>query len=421
MIGSAGLRWYRTGTVNVTQGSATVTGVGSQWQITGIKPGDVFSLDSSMWYEVVSVESNTSLTLDMAFQGASGNAQNYKIIRNFAATMQAEIAARVANLVNKYESFIDAELQKLVGPKGDPGIMYKGAWAAGRSYQALDTVTHTDKVYLSRLPHTSTSNNAPGVAGSAWMEFALTAPPILNTLDSDRTDAALSAAQGKALKTALDKCVLVQAPNKVFYVATDGDDDTADGTETKPFKTLKAAVAALPRIFAGGCSIKLKPGVYVEDRVDINHLQMVTLNISPANSGDDVTIKTTSPIVALATWNIPFCVELKNLKVQGSDGDGTNIGIQPGRCNSMVIQDCEISGCKEGVAAFQSTAHIKNTTINATLRCIRSGFLSQIFSEGNQGSAQYGLASHSGIIYKAGTQPTGTIANEQRINGGQIW
>ena len=169
-MASVGLEWYKTGTVNITQGSPNVTGVGTQWVTTGVKKGDMFTVDDTRGYEIASVASNTSITLVKPFQGASGNAQNYAIIRNWAATMTAELAARVAELVNKYESYIDSELNQIVGPKGDPGWAYKSAWASGRSYNALDIVAYNNALYVAIISHTSTSNNAPAAAsGSAWM------------------------------------------------------------------------------------------------------------------------------------------------------------------------------------------------------------------------------------------------------------
>jgi hypothetical protein len=173
-IGSVGLAWYKTGTATITQGSTTITGVGTQWLTTGIKAGDIFTIDDTRSYEIATVTSNTSLTLAKPFQGASGSAQNYAIIRNWAATMTAELAARVAELLNKYESFIDANLKQIVGPKGDPGWTYKGTWAASRSYNALDIVVYnSNTLYIAILSHTSASTNAPGTSSTTWMSMGV--------------------------------------------------------------------------------------------------------------------------------------------------------------------------------------------------------------------------------------------------------
>jgi len=62
------MSWYRTGTVAVTNGSKTVTGVGTLWT-TAVNAGDAFALvDANLnptgaWYEVESVTNNTTLVL----------------------------------------------------------------------------------------------------------------------------------------------------------------------------------------------------------------------------------------------------------------------------------------------------------------------------------------------------------------------
>lgn len=170
---SAGLRWYRTGTVDITQGSANVIGVGTNWQTAGIQPGDVFMVGNSVLYEIAQVVSNTSIALHSAFQGATGTAQNYSILRNFAGTMQAQIAAQVSELVNKYESYIDTELKQIVGPAGPTSFPYMGTWATGRQYNALDVVEYSGALYMAIAGHTSTTDNAPGATNTEWVSLAV--------------------------------------------------------------------------------------------------------------------------------------------------------------------------------------------------------------------------------------------------------
>ena len=178
---SAGLRWYRTGTVNITQGSTNITGVGTNWQTAGIQPGDVFMVGNSVLYEIAQVADNTNIVLNSAFQGATGTGQNYSIIRNFAGTMQAQIAAQVSELVNKYESYIDTELQQIVGPPGPSSFPYRGAWATGREYNALDVVEYSRLLYMAVAGHVSTSENAPGAANTEWMVLQVASGAVTTT------------------------------------------------------------------------------------------------------------------------------------------------------------------------------------------------------------------------------------------------
>ena len=74
MAASAGA-WYRVGTVNVTNGSAAIVGVGSNWQndVIAIAIGDAFTIDAKTWYEVISVNDDTSIILDRGFEGATAS------------------------------------------------------------------------------------------------------------------------------------------------------------------------------------------------------------------------------------------------------------------------------------------------------------------------------------------------------------
>lgn len=172
---SAGIPWYSTGKVNVTQGSSNVVGVGTNWVNAGLKVGDIFTIDKSRLYQITAINSNTSLSLQEAYQGATGTAQVYFVIRNFAGTMQAQIAAQVSELVNKYESYIDTELKQITGPAGPTSFPYRGTWATGRSYNGLDVVQYGNQLYMALYGHTSTSANAPRATGTAWTPLSITA------------------------------------------------------------------------------------------------------------------------------------------------------------------------------------------------------------------------------------------------------
>ena len=108
-------RWYREGTVNVTQGSRIVAGSDTYWLSAGLHAGDIFSLDGVTDYEVDSVESNTSLTLRTAYIGSTSTGESYSIVRNFTATLPAEIAAKTSGLIGDFIKYIDADMQSIHG------------------------------------------------------------------------------------------------------------------------------------------------------------------------------------------------------------------------------------------------------------------------------------------------------------------
>ena len=108
MTASAGA-WYRVGTVGVTAGTQTVAGNGTNWQndLIAIAIGDIFTLDAKTWYEVIAVNSDTSITLDRGFEGATGAGQSYAIVRNTSGTILTRIAGQVSVQFNQKQLFLD--------------------------------------------------------------------------------------------------------------------------------------------------------------------------------------------------------------------------------------------------------------------------------------------------------------------------
>jgi hypothetical protein len=69
---------YSTGTVNVSSGSTIVTGVGTNWNSTNTKAGDSIRLsDSRKFYEILSVDSPTSITLVTPYLEATQTSRPY--------------------------------------------------------------------------------------------------------------------------------------------------------------------------------------------------------------------------------------------------------------------------------------------------------------------------------------------------------
>ncbi|RVJ68184.1 tail fiber domain-containing protein [Sinorhizobium medicae] len=86
---------YVTGTVSVTAGSAVVTGSGTAWA-TALIAGGIFGLDSSNGNPVpiLSIDSNTQLTLAKPWRGTTAAGQGYWIIRDTAYLQQQTVNAQ---------------------------------------------------------------------------------------------------------------------------------------------------------------------------------------------------------------------------------------------------------------------------------------------------------------------------------------
>jgi hypothetical protein len=86
---------YVTGTVSVTAGSAVVTGSGTAWA-TALVAGGLFGLDSNNGNPVpiLSVDSNTQLTLAKPWRGTTASGQGYWIVRDTAYLQQQTVNAQ---------------------------------------------------------------------------------------------------------------------------------------------------------------------------------------------------------------------------------------------------------------------------------------------------------------------------------------
>ena len=177
MPSSVGLAWYSTGTVQVTQGSTAVVGVSTNWR---------------------------NAELLQAYAGTSGNTLNYYVIRNFAATLQSELAAQVSQLVGDYEAWKDGRVNEIAIPFNFSSL-YKGTWATGRSYKALDIVLYNKALYVSAVAHTSASGNTPGTSGAAtyWLSYAPAVPASIDILNYHNAGTHNALYRGKNLGSSL--------------------------------------------------------------------------------------------------------------------------------------------------------------------------------------------------------------------------
>ena len=153
MAETAHTSWYRQGTVGVTSGSTKVTGSNTKWLTAGINLGASFRLDGWPYtYEVASVISDTEIQLARPYYGSSLSNQSYSIDRNFQSTLPADLAARNAAVMGKYEAYIDADMATVTGESA-----YQIAKRLGK------TTAATEAAYIDELKagteYTALKNN----------------------------------------------------------------------------------------------------------------------------------------------------------------------------------------------------------------------------------------------------------------------
>ena len=198
MADSVGLRWYTTGTATTKANNTAVTGTSTNWKTAGIKPGDIFTTDRQVFYEIASVNSDTSITLAQAFTAANTNI-NYYIIRNFAATLQSELAAEISRQNAIYQTWMDGRVTE-IGIEYQYYKQYKNAWASGVSYKALDIVMYNSALYVCSQAHTSSNSITP--ANTAyWTSYAPAMPSGVDVFNYNNAGSHNAIYRGKNLGT----------------------------------------------------------------------------------------------------------------------------------------------------------------------------------------------------------------------------
>jgi hypothetical protein len=132
------MTWYKTGTISVTNGSPTVTGSGTAW-LTNVAAGECLPGPDGELYEVLSVESNTSLTLAANYAGSTLTGQSYRIIPSQGYVR--DLANQVAALINSYSGFDSITALTVTGDQVlyavSPGVWGLAPWTqAGRDFVA---------------------------------------------------------------------------------------------------------------------------------------------------------------------------------------------------------------------------------------------------------------------------------------------
>ncbi len=117
------MAWYRNGTVAVTNGSATVTGTGTDF-VGNTSIGEVFLGPDGRVYEIATVVSATQLTIVPAYQGGTAGAQAYGI--QPTSSFARDLALGVSQLLNTFGAVRDGIGQGMFPDGNDaaPGVRF---------------------------------------------------------------------------------------------------------------------------------------------------------------------------------------------------------------------------------------------------------------------------------------------------------
>lgn len=130
--------WYRVGTISVANGSGTVSGAGVGSWVKNVSVGDVLLLGNTP-YRVDTVADGVAgagtLTISPNYSGADIVNGSYAIIRSYTDTTPAELAARVAEMLQVYHVTFDQLI----------------SWMTGGGDGSVETVTLQDFAGVSGL------------------------------------------------------------------------------------------------------------------------------------------------------------------------------------------------------------------------------------------------------------------------------
>lgn len=105
---------YTTGTISVTNGSATVTGSGTSWNTsTNAVAGEYIKLPDGKWYRILSIASDTSLTIETSYQGSTQSGQNYTVSPWGEVQGSINSSAAPASLVRPTPDFIETHQNRV--------------------------------------------------------------------------------------------------------------------------------------------------------------------------------------------------------------------------------------------------------------------------------------------------------------------
>lgn len=105
---------YSTGTITVTNGDATITGSGTVWNTaTNAEVGEYIQLPDSKWYKIASIASDTSLEIELSYQGSTLAGQSYVISPWGEVQGKLNSSTAVTGLIRPTPSSIENHINRI--------------------------------------------------------------------------------------------------------------------------------------------------------------------------------------------------------------------------------------------------------------------------------------------------------------------
>jgi len=162
------MAWYRTGTVQLTKGSTTVTGNGTNFtdSAAGVNPGDML-MAGGAFMEVAGVNSDTTLTLAVPSEVTVPAGSSFTIVTSFQMS-NSSLSKKVAAAMDRILQSI-ANWMTLLTQTGNVTITPYGSDASysGRSWREMNTQIDNNATNIgTKLAKSSNLADLPNIAAA---------------------------------------------------------------------------------------------------------------------------------------------------------------------------------------------------------------------------------------------------------------
>lgn len=228
-----------------------------------------------------------------------------------------------------------------------------------------------------------------------------------------------------------------EGSNVNLYVhAGRGNDTTADGTEEKPFKTIQAAVDAIPFLAPSRFYIHVEPDVYMEDvHVRDNNVTAIEI-VATNNDANDATESDTGTFIrSIFFENVQAYCRLRGITLTDPE-NGPGYFVYFDRCNYGAVDNCRAAvntrnlntngflwGHFKTVAYSSTSGNVYSSLFRNQDRVFSVMFTSLVrVEEDNYGANNFVLfAPEGGVIFIGNNMKITGEHEERKLYGGQVF
>ncbi|HBL6848624.1 TPA: tail fiber protein [Escherichia coli] len=236
--------WYREGTITFTQGSNTLVGVGTAWNVTanGVLPGMIVVAPDNKLYEIKNVINDTTLTLVENYAGKTQSDIPCRIITTYEGDL-TQFSARFTALLSRMSG--DAKTVRNWLTAVDE-ITLEREDGTNINVKPLAKIIAEHNKHVEWYENNTNAINAAGDKAKQAAASAAAAADSANVASSKATQASNSALEATASKNAANKSASnAKASETSALGAKNAAATSASTASTKATEATNSASAAL--------------------------------------------------------------------------------------------------------------------------------------------------------------------------------